>query len=340
MFIFWKRILKSSIMSPTVFVVFCVLLSTETILICIWNAFTIFVFWKKRIILKRTYHLLLNLAVADLLVGVVELISLATRSAYLLFSDPIYNYDRNTHHNSYLVLSLTLLFSCSSVFSLAVISLERVYAVLCPLRHRTLNTCVYFGIIAFVWGASIFMTVMLILPAVFSCAVDLQHSSTVISITFLISLSVVSTSYIIIRNHLKRTRPIFDSQSTRNMDRNIKLSKTLFIVTGLSLICWLPAVLLYIITDVCRNCLLNVKTLMLIVTVLHLANSVVNPFVYSYRMPMFKDALRKLFRARGHQRENGQIRRFGSVLGKTLVLLKMNSSQVRSSLSYFTLFTE
>ena len=42
-----------------------IIYTLEAVLIVFGNAFTIFVFWTKRSRLKRTYFLLINLAVAD-----------------------------------------------------------------------------------------------------------------------------------------------------------------------------------------------------------------------------------------------------------------------------------
>ena len=284
-------------MSSIVFILFCVLLSTESVFICIGNAFTIFVFWQKRLSLQRTYYLLLNLTVTDLLVGVVGIISLATRTVPFLFAKPDYN--MNTYHYSFLISSLTILFSWCSVFSLGVISVERVYAVLCPLRHRTLNTRVYVGGIVLVWVAGIFAAVLFMLRPVFPAVVDIRLSTILINLTLFLSLFVICTSYLLMRRRLSRGVPIFHSQIRTNMARNIKLSKTLLIIISLSLICWLPAVLLYTVIYLCPNCVSEVANVMLTATVLHLANSVINPIVYTYRMPMFKEALRTLFRARG-----------------------------------------
>jgi len=231
-------------------------------------------------------------------VGVVELISLATGSVPFLFNVPDYNL--NTYHYSFLISSLTILFSWCSVFSLAVISVERVYAVLCPLRHRTLTTRVYVGGIALAWVAGIFAAVLFMLPLVFPEVVDVRLSTIFINLTLLLLLFVICTSYLLMRSGLSRGVPIFDSQVKRNMARNIKLSKTLLIIISLSLICWLPAALLYTVIYVCPNCILEVVIVMLSATVLHLANSVINPIVYTYRMPMFKEALRTLLRAREH----------------------------------------
>ena len=284
-------------MYSTVFVLFYVLLWTEAIFICIGNAFTIFVFWQKRLCLQRTYYLLLNLTVADLLVGVVQVISLATRSVPFLFTEPDYNL--NIYHYSFLFSSITILFSWCSVFSLAVISVERVYAVLRPLRHRTLNTRVYVGGIVLVWVAGIFAAVLFMLRPIFPAVVDIRLSTILINLTLLFSLSVICISYLLMRSGISRGVAIFDSQIRGSIARNIKLSKTLLIIISISLICWLPAVLLYTVIYVCPNCILEVVKVMLTATVLHHANSVINPIVYTYRMPMFREALRTLFRARG-----------------------------------------
>ena len=284
-------------MYSTVFVLFYVLLWTEAIFICIGNAFTIFVFWQKRLCLQRTYYLLLNLTVADLLVGVVQLISLATRSVPFLFTEPDYNL--NIYHYSFLFSSITILFSWCSVFSLAVISVERVYAVLRPLRHRTLNTRVYVGGIVLVWVAGIFAAVLFMLRPIFPAVVDIRLSTILINLTLLFSLSVICIIYLLMRSGISRGVAIFDSQIRGSIARNIKLSKTLLIIISISLICWLPAVLLYTVIYVCPNCILEVVKVMLTATVLHHANSVINPIVYTYRMPMFREALRTLFRARG-----------------------------------------
>ena len=52
---------------------FVVIFALEAIMIVIGNTFTIFVFWNQRSRINRTYFLLINLAIADLLVGITEL---------------------------------------------------------------------------------------------------------------------------------------------------------------------------------------------------------------------------------------------------------------------------
>ena len=63
----------------------------ESLFIIVGNIFTIFVFWKHRNRLKRTYVLLINLAVADLLVGFTEPVALRTLDIPHQLEDPNVN---------------------------------------------------------------------------------------------------------------------------------------------------------------------------------------------------------------------------------------------------------
>ena len=108
-------------------------------LIIVGNAFTIFIFSKRKL-RKRPHILLINLAIADLMVGLVSM--------------PIFV----TFHNSYMTRLLLLVFDCAdmlvglaSVFIIAVISLERMHAIGKPLRHRFLSSRAYLLAIATPW---------------------------------------------------------------------------------------------------------------------------------------------------------------------------------------------
>ena len=67
----------SSMTSVTALVILWVII-VESVLVFLGNLFTIFVFWKHRNRLKRTTFLLINLAVADLLVGFSQPIVIKT----------------------------------------------------------------------------------------------------------------------------------------------------------------------------------------------------------------------------------------------------------------------
>ena len=266
-----------------------VVLVIETTFIFIGNAFTIFVFWNQRHYLKRASSLLINLAVADFLVGARELIDTLTN----------YN-DRMMFAQGDVPLIISaILFSSVSVFSLLVISLERAYAVIWPFRHRVARSGIYVTIILMVWFAGLCVATVNGL-AVYGI-VRYLTSFSFTSCALFICLSLVLATYMTIRTRLRSTPPVCaaETQNRKLVEHNIKLSKTVFIVIGLSFGLWLPAITVYTILGICHDCLtgtLHVHAVSL-ATVLHFANSLANPIVYSYRMPMFKAALKKLLRS-------------------------------------------
>ena len=270
-------------MSKTAVLIFCVIFGTESLIICTGNAFTIFVFWNQRSSsLRRTCYLLINLAVVDLLVGVAELITLATENIPLLFGDTssFDDFVKKVHR--------------VSIISLAVISLERALAILRPFVHRTISTRAYIHSIAFVWVSGICVAVMYALPS-FRFWREM-YSKIIVNFVVVLCLFMICGSYMAIRSHLKRSPQVFDCFQRRNFERNIKLSRTLFIVIALSTGCWLPALILYIFLALCFNCLPS--TVILMGTFLQLGNSVVNPITYSCRLAMFKKTLNRLLKRR------------------------------------------
>lgn len=254
-------------------IVFSVMYALESLIMTVGNAFTIYVFWTRRLSLKRTGFLLINLAVADLLVGVSTVVEIIQKSDHYEGVYSVFQY----------------VSSCASVFSLVAISLERVYAILWPLRHRTASTCAYIVSIALTWiggliVAMIFILTRLeILPRVYDTVVS--------DITLVSALVIFVGSYMTIRNRMKHTAPALHTHNRNSMEQNAKLSRTLFLMIALSLLFWLPAIVLYTVHDICNRCV--PELLLSISRALHLANSIINPVVYSYRMPMFKEAMEK-----------------------------------------------
>ena len=258
----------------------------EAVLIVIGNSFTIFVFWKQRLYQKQTFFLLINLAVADLLVGISELIALSTGKFDKMTAVPG---KKDTEANP--SIALQHFASSTSVFFLAIIALQRAYAVLYPLRHRVTNTRVYICGVVIVWVVGI-CTGALSLLSMYYKNVGKSYVTLSIHICLFIALLVICASYIKIRNRLRSTSAEIAPRSNRSTEHNVRLSRTMFIVIAASLVFWLPPFFVYNIREFCQQCF-SVSVLWF-VNALHFANSMVNPFVYTFRMPMFKDALKKL----------------------------------------------
>ena len=119
---------------------------SESLIIIVGNIFTIFVFWKHRNRLKRTSFLLINLAVADLLVGFTELIALGPFDIAGHLEETSFNSARNANTST----AFQVTFSFASVL----ISLERAYALIWPLRHRVSTTKGYIYSATFAWVAA------------------------------------------------------------------------------------------------------------------------------------------------------------------------------------------
>ena len=262
-------------MSYAVAIVFIVIFAFEAAVIIIGNVFTIFVFKTQSALhLKRTCLLLINLAVADLLVGVGEVAVLVRHRI------PRTDIQTLTVWWSFQVFGL-----CVSVMFLAVLSMERVYAVFWPLRHRITSARTYNFSIAIVWVIGLCITGLFLL--------------TIATADFLlfISLVIICASYLSIRSRLYATKPdLQDGQRRSTRDQNVRLSKTFYVVVAVSLIFWLPGFVVYIINVFCWQCF--PPTLLWLGQVLQLASSMVNPFVYSLRMKIFKDALKKCLKKR------------------------------------------
>ena len=173
-----------------------VVLVIETTFIFIGNAFTIFVFWNQRHYLKRASSLLINLAVADFLVGARELIDTLTN----------YN-DRLMFAQGDVPLIISaILFSSVSVFSLLVISFKRACAVIWPFRHRVARSGIYVTSILMVWLAGLCVATVNGL-AVYGI-VRYLTSFSFTSCALFVCLCLVLATYMTIRTRLRSTPPV------------------------------------------------------------------------------------------------------------------------------------
>ena len=125
-------------MSETATIAFLGFAIFESLMIFTGNTFTVFVFWlhRHKLNIKRTSFLLINLAVADLLVGITEIVAVG------LFALPrrIGGDSGSKTLRGYIFTALQAAFSGTSMFFIVPISLERAFALIWPLRHRITTT--------------------------------------------------------------------------------------------------------------------------------------------------------------------------------------------------------
>ena len=274
-------------MTSNAAIVICSIISIECIFILIGNIFTICVFWTHRKRLKRASFLLINLAVVDLIVGITIPIGIATKTIPRHLEED--GSVKKTSHDNVSTIFPTM-FSCLSLFCLVHISLERAYAVIWPLRHRVATNKCYICSIILVWAAGFSVGAMLLLNLVVK---GMSYVYTMAALYFMIfsSLIVICGSYLSIRKRLHCRVPNLHQNKSNNEEQNARFSRTMFIVIAVSFLCWVPASVLSFLYAFC-NCVIPMPVFY-IGTIFNIASSVVNPVIYSFRMPIFKETLRK-----------------------------------------------
>ncbi|CAH3168323.1 unnamed protein product [Porites lobata] len=80
---------------------------------------------------------------------------------------------------------------------------------------------------------------------------------------------------------------------TSATEMNKNLVKTLFIVTVLSLISWLPFKIIFILFHLLSNVQIS-NSIIVITRLVQYANSLLNPIVYNLRMPDFRREMKKI----------------------------------------------
>ena len=194
-----------------------------------FNAITIVVFIKHRNLRNRSAYLIINLAVADMLVGGFSTIDLSYH-----YGSICNIWTSDSGRSFYLRIAIAYLFLVCSLANVTAISLERVHATFWPFKHRVIKKQVYNVIIAVTWITAGSMSLAYITLTEFkawSIYFYLWNSFNTIC------LSVICISYASIFVKVRySSQGLHHNASTRER----KLTATLFIVTFLSLVLWLP----------------------------------------------------------------------------------------------------
>ena len=243
------------------------------VLIILGNFFTIRVFHRQRS-RKRSYFLLISLAVADLMVGLFAIpifIISSTEYSYLRWLVPT-SFDAFT--------------GLTSIYTLAVISLERMFAIVCPLRHRTLTSRNYICAVAIPWvTAAVFIAVLNLYFNGIMKDPSYNFPALLFQTTPLLTICVAYFSIWIKRKYTKGIR-------NHRAARESKLANTLLLVTGASLLTWTPFQMINYLSYIAG--LQVSRTLLYLSKILQFSNSLVNVIIYPLRIPEFKRTLKNV----------------------------------------------
>ena len=261
---------------------------TASVAIVMVNFLSIVLFMKNSKLRTRAMYLVINLTVADMFVGVIfffyAIIQLnASRKCAIMniFLTPT---ERMT------MVFLLFWFPLTSLTSIAVISLDRLHATFRPFRHRFITENVYWVTIFAIWVLPAMVSATLQLFVAFRNELQRYYFPLWESYSCL-CLFVICVSYSsIVVQFLRGAKP----QQHGASNRQRKLTITLFIMTIVSLLMWLP----YVIAALSHLRSMRLRNSL---GALFCANSFVNVIVYTIRMPEFKKAILELFKYRQRQ---------------------------------------
>lgn len=272
-------------------VTWSVLYSSLAVFTIVGNSLSIAVFLNNsRLRRMRTSLLLINLAVADLLVGAVAV------PMYMVFQWPQSIIARNT---AFIISyeAVDLLTGFASLFSLSIIGLERAFSVFWPHKHRAMGKCPYFAAVVVCWFLSSLQVLLHVLNAHKIVDFTVFFYNMMFALSFV--LVVMLTTYTAVWYKV-RARQLELSDRRRNsrvsIEREQKLVLTLAIVTGVFFVTWLPFHLLNIAMFFCIRCRSKVGINSVhAIKLLHYSNSFMNLIIYSCRFPDFRRTLCQFF---------------------------------------------
>ncbi|XP_069559132.1 trace amine-associated receptor 1-like [Brachyistius frenatus] len=241
-----------------------------------------------------TNYLILSLAAADLLVGIIVFpFSMVFSLSQCLYPEGLICKVHGIFHIS---------LSTCSVLLLCCISVDRYYAVCQPLTYTTkINHYVVVIMILVNWGVSVLIGMFVIIVGLNieiceeRCLIKVLISNTIGPIlSFYLPAIIMLCIYLkIFLVALKQERSIQNTKSgaaVSKMER--KATKTLAVVLGVFLLCWTPFFLCIIfmpyIDDSVPGSVL--ETLFW----LTLSNSMLNPFIYAFFYSWFRSAFKMI----------------------------------------------
>ena len=256
----------------------------EITVVFLLNAFTLAIYTRNRHLRKRSTFLIINLTVADLLVGtVVGLLQILEPDN--LVRDLAFSWQ------SFVYWTLHELFLVASLANISLISLERLHATLFPFRHCLVGKRVYLTIILYSWSFALTLSsVIALLYLRASPAFLYVYAALIFLIVLILTLSNAIIISTVKNNPLSpNAGPILSTER--------KLTVTLFIVSLASSLTILPWAISTVVpqriwSKLCPAVISRIDSSF---DLLYLFNSIVNPLIYAVRMQEFRKAVRNLF---------------------------------------------
>ena len=253
-----------------------------------------------------TNYFLVSLAVADFFVG-----ALAIPCAILTDLGMPY-------HNLYfciLILSVLIMLTHTSIFSLLAVAVERYIAILLPLHyHRIMRPwnarliILTTWLLAFLTGSIPLMGWHKTPPqsshCFFACVIDLTYMVYFnffgcMLVPLVVMFVIYAHIFMTVRRQMRRITALQagakgPANRAVSLRREVRKATSLFLLLFLFTICWIPMHVINCFLLVCPQC--NVpEPIMLMAILLSHANSAFNPLLYAYRMKSYRQTVKTMF---------------------------------------------
>lgn len=242
----------------------------------------------KRIRNSVTNWFILSLAVSDIMVAII------TEPIWLAGEITTWMYPREIDVVMFALLwtMIDIVCAISSISNLMFISIDRYFAIKHPLVHHTrmtTTTCKY--IILATWIHAVLTSCLFLIEQNWKYLVIFLSG-------FVFPLLIILFCYGGILSVVAR-RSRRAKRHGRRLSNEFKTARSLSVVTGAFVICWLPfflTSLTYHYCEVCKEDIDRIPAIRAAVVWLHYLNSCLNPIIYAFLNPTFKLAFRNLIR--------------------------------------------
>lgn len=294
------------------FLVVCLLIVLE-------NAVVLIAIWRNKKFHLPMYYLLGNLTLSDLLAGITYMANIIMSGPNSLKLTPLLWFIREGG------VFITL---AASVISLLAIAIERHVTMVTMRPYHGAKKGRMLGLIGASWALSVFLGVLPILG--WNCMHRLEQCSTVLPlysksyILFCVSvfsavLLAIVVLYVrvfrIVRNNTQRQRQAFTGSVRKGLARRsqkyIALLKTVTIVLGVFIACWMPLFILLLLDFFCptNSCSLLYKADYFLGVAI--VNSLLNPIIYTLTSKDMRRAILKLLCRPCLMTRDGQVKKLG-----------------------------
>ncbi|XP_034384006.1 adenosine receptor A1-like [Cyclopterus lumpus] len=254
-----------------------------------------------------TNYFLVSLAVADVCVGTIAIPCAILTDIGL------------PRHNLYLcllMLSVLIMFTQSSIFSLLAVAVERYVAIFMPFHYQAMMTPRNAVLVILTTWLLAFLIGLVPLMGWHKTPADSGHCFfvSVVDMTYMVYFNffacmltplvimflIYAKIFVTVKRQVKR---IASEQSGReegqmraaaSMRREMKTATSLFLVLFLFTSCWIPLHIINCFLLLCPHCSMPLELLLAAIILSH-ANSVVNPFLYAYTMTAYRDTFKAIF---------------------------------------------